>query len=437
MGKTIKIGLLGAGTVGSGVLQVLAENAREVAMKTGAPVEVKTVLVRDAGKPRPELGDVRLTDRVEDILEDKEIDIVVELMGGLHPAREYMLAAMEAKKHVVTANKDVIAQFGTDMFDTAAREGVGFLFEASVGGGIPIIRPIMESLTANRITEVMGIVNGTTNYMLTQMTERGEDYATALREAQEKGYAEANPAADVEGMDAARKAAILASLAFNTRVPLQAVSVEGITKITPEDIDYARQLGYVIKLLAIAKDSPENGVDVRVHPAFLLKDHPLASVEGVFNAIFIKGNAIGEAMFYGRGAGSRPTASAVIADIISLGRGIVSGTARDTDAPAFVPKKLCPVEETFSAYYIRLLVEDRPGVLGMIATAFGDSGVSLNSVIQTRKVGELAELVAITHHVKHRLIMDAEKALTALPAVNRIAGVIRVEAPRTAERMKA
>lgn len=433
MEKPIKIGLLGAGTVGSGVLQVLRENAKEISLKAGAPVEIKSVLVRDAKKARPYMGGLIVTDKIEDILEDSEIKIVVELMGGLHPAREYMLAAMEAGKHVVTANKDVIAQFGADMFDQAKKQQVGFLFEASVGGGIPIIRPIMESLTANRITEVMGIVNGTTNYMLTKMTELGESYQSVLKEAQEKGYAEANPAADVEGLDAARKAAILASLAFNTRVTLQSVAVEGITEITPEDIDYARQLGYVIKLLAIAKDSPEKGVDVRVHPAFLPKEHPLASVSDVFNAIFIKGNAIGEAMFYGRGAGSRPTASAVIADIVSLARGIVSGEVHEIGVQVLEQKQLCPIEETVSAYYVRLLVADMPGVLGAIATAFGEEGVSLNSVIQTRKVGDLAEIVAITHHVKHRRIERAKRTLASMPVVTRISSVIRVETPPTSE----
>ncbi len=433
MKKPIMIGLLGAGTVGSGVLQVLQENEREVALKAGVPVKVKAVLVRDATKLRPNMKDLFVTDKIEDILEDEEIQIVVELMGGLHPAREYMLAAMEAGKHVVTANKDVIAQFGADMFEMAERQKAGFLFEASVGGGIPIIRSIMECLTANRITEVIGIVNGTTNYMLTKMTEFGEDYQAVLAEAQSKGYAEANPAADVEGLDAARKAAILASLAFNTRVTLQAVSVEGITKITPEDIDYAKQLGYVIKLLAIAKDSPEKGVDVRVHPTFLPKDHPLASVNDVFNAIFVKGNAIGEAMFYGRGAGSRPTASAVIADIVSLARGIVHGEVREVGFQTFGEKRLCPVEETVSAYYVRLLVADMPGVLGAIATAFGDEGVSLNSVIQTRKVGDLAEIVAITHHVKHRRIERAQRTLSELPVVTKISSVIRVETPPTKE----
>lgn len=433
MEKPIKIGLLGAGTVGSGVLQVLRENAKEISLKAGAPVEIKSVLVRDAKKARPYMDGLIVTDKIEDILEDSEIKIVVELMGGLHPAREYMLAAMEVGKHVVTANKDVIAQFGADMFDQAKKQKVGFLFEASVGGGIPIIRPIMESLTANRITEVMGIVNGTTNYMLTKMTELGESYQSVLKEAQEKGYAEANPAADVEGLDAARKAAILASLAFNTRVTLQSVAVEGITEITPEDIDYARQLGYVIKLLAIAKDSPEKGVDVRVHPAFLPKEHPLASVSDVFNAIFIKGNAIGEAMFYGRGAGSRPTASAVIADIVSLARGIVSGEVHEIGVQVLEQKQLCPIEETVSAYYVRLLVADMPGVLGAIATAFGEEGVSLNSVIQTRKVGDLAEIVAITHHVKHRRIERAKRTLASMPVVTRISSVIRVETPPTSE----
>lgn len=300
MEKVIQIALLGAGTVGSGVVKVLEMNRRQITERVGAPIQLKTVLVRTLGKARPELASYQVTDKIEDILNDEEIDVVVELMGGIHPAREYMLRAMEAGKSVVTANKDVVAQFGKDMFDMAERQDVDFLFEASVGGGIPIITPLKQCLTANKVTEIMGIVNGTTNYMLTKMTECGSDYNTVLKEAQEKGYAEANPSADVDGLDAARKAAILASLAFNTRVELKDVSVEGITKITPADIDYAKNLGYVIKLLAVGKDSPEHGVDVRVHPVFLPEDHPLASVNGVFNAIFVRGNAIGEAMFMDR-----------------------------------------------------------------------------------------------------------------------------------------
>ncbi len=427
MKQPIKIGLLGSGTVGTGVVRVLQKNAHEIEQKVGAPVEVKTVLVRDIHKMRPYLEGIQLTDDMETILRDDEIGIVVELMGGLHPAREYMLAAMEAGKHVVTANKDVVAQFGRDMFEMAERNQVEFLFEASVGGGIPIVTPLKECLTANRITEVIGIVNGTTNYMLTKMTQCGSDYAAVLREAQEKGYAEADPAADVEGLDAARKAAILASLAFNTRVSLENVSAEGITRITPEDIDYARELGYVVKLLAIARDLGDQGIDVRVHPAFLPVGHPLAAVSDVFNAIYIKGNAIGEAMFYGRGAGALPTASAVIADIVAAARGLVRGNAQGVGCTCFEHKPFCPLEDTISAYYIRLLVADQPGVLGAIATTFGDQGVSLNSVIQTRRVGPQAEIVVVTHQVQYRKILQAEHCLTQLPVVSKISNVIRVE----------
>ena len=326
MQKVVNIGLLGSGTVGSGVIKVLEMNQRQITERVGAQIKLKTVLVRDTGKQRPQLANYQVTADINDIINDPEIDVVVELMGGLHPAREYMLQAMEAGKNVVTANKDVVAQFGKDMFAMAEKHDVDFLFEASVGGGIPIITPLKQSLTANRITEIMGIVNGTTNYMLTKMTEGGSTYDDVLKEAQEKGYAEANPSADVDGLDAARKAAILASLAFNTRVELKDVSVEGITKITPDDIDYAKNLGYVVKLLAVGKDSAENGVDVRVHPVFLPKSHPLASVNGVFNAIYVRGNAIGEAMFYGQGAGSLPTASAVVSDIIDTARDICNDT---------------------------------------------------------------------------------------------------------------
>ena len=431
MEKVIQIALLGAGTVGSGVVKVLEMNRRQITERVGAPIQLKTVLVRTLGKARPELASYQVTDKIEDILNDEEIDVVVELMGGIHPAREYMLRAMEAGKSVVTANKDVVAQFGKYMFDMAERQDVDFLFEASVGGGIPIITPLKQCLTANKVTEIMGIVNGTTNYMLTKMTECGSDYNTVLKEAQEKGYAEANPSADVDGLDAARKAAILASLAFNTRVELKDVSVEGITKITPADIDYAKNLGYVIKLLAVGKDSPEHGVDVRVHPVFLPEDHPLASVNGVFNAIFVRGNAIGEAMFYGQGAGSLPTASAVVSDIIDVSRDILHHTFGRVRCTCYEKKKLCPLKETESSYYVRLLVDDKPGVLGFVATAFGDAGVSLKSVIQTqRNIIEHAEIVAITHMVRHEQMEQALDVLNGLPVVDEIRSVIRVEKER-------
>ncbi len=426
MRAAIKIGLLGFGTVGTGVIRVLKENAHEIAEKVGAQIQVKTVLVRDVNKKRPYMEGLKLTDRIDDILDDPEINLVIELMGGIHPSREYMLKAMAAGKSVVTANKDVVAEHGKDMFAMAEQHDVDFMFEASVGGGIPIITPLKQCLTANKITEIMGIVNGTTNYMLTKMTECGSDYDAVLKEAQDKGYAEANPAADVEGLDAARKAAILASIAFNTRIGLSDVSVEGITKITPADIEYAKELGYVIKLLAIGRDT-EKGVDVRVHPVFLPQTHPLAAVNDVFNAIFIRGNAIGEAMFYGRGAGSLPTASAVVADAIDVARDIVNHTFGRVRCTCYEHKPLCPIEETESSYYVRLLVDDQPGVLGSIAMAFGNQGVSLKSVIQTRRVDDRAEIVAVTHCVAHKKIEQAATVLRGLSVVTEIRSMIRVE----------
>ena len=427
MSKEIKIGLLGFGTVGTGVVRVLKENGTDIAKKAGAAVVVKKVLVRDVSKKRPYLEEAELTDNAADIINDPEIDIIVELMGGLHPAFEYMLDALKNGKHVVTANKDVVAQMGHELLDMAEAKKVDFRFEASVGGGIPIITPLKECLTGNRITEIMGIVNGTTNYMLTQMTEHGSDYASVLKEAQAKGYAEANPAADVEGLDAARKAAILGSIAFNSRICLEQVSVEGITSIEPADINYAKELGYVIKLLAVAKDYGDKGVNVRVHPVFLSKSHPLASVNDVFNAIFIRGNAIGDAMFYGRGAGSLPTASAVTADIVSETRNLVSGTHSMVGCTCYNHRPFCPIEETESSYYVRLHVDDEPGVLGSIATAFGKSGVSLKSVIQTRKVGSHAEIVAVTHVVQHKHLQMAADILNDLDVVDSIRSIIRVE----------
>lgn len=430
MKEAIKIGLLGSGTVGSGVVRVLRENVEEITARVGTRLVLAKVLVRDKSKPRPYLGDVELTDRVEDILEDEEISVVVEVMGGLHPAKEYMLRAMEAGKSVVTANKDVVAQFGHELFDMAEKHDVDFRFEASVGGGIPIILPLKECLTANRISEVLGIVNGTTNYMLTKMSDEGMSYDDVLKEAQEKGYAEANPSADVDGLDAARKAAILSSIAFNTRISLDDVSVEGITKITPEDISYAKNLGYTVKLLAIGKET-EDGINVRVHPVFLPKEHPLASVNGVYNAIFVRGNAIGEAMFYGPGAGSLPTASAVVADIIDVSRDIVTHSFGRLNCTCYRKKVLCPLEKTQSSYYVRLLVEDKPGVLGAIATAFGNADVSLQSVIQTqRDKDEHAEIVAITHCVTHANILAALGVLRALPVVSEVRNLIRVENDR-------
>jgi len=424
--NTIKIALLGAGTVGSGVVRTLAMNAETITGRSSARIEIKTILVRDAKKYRPELDGIVLTDNFDEILRDDEISVVVEVMGGITPARDYMLQAMAAGKHVVTANKDVIAQRLSELYAAADANNVDFLYEASVGGGIPIIKPLKECLTANKITEIMGVVNGTTNYMLTKMTEKHVSYDAVLRRAQEKGYAEANPSADVDGLDAARKAAILASLAFDTVIGFKDVSVEGISHITEDDIEYGLNLGYVIKLLAVGRDT-EEGIDVRVHPVFLPKTHPLASVNGVFNAIFVRGNVIGDAMFYGRGAGALPTASAVVADIIEIARDIVSDTTGRMSYKVGEKKKLCPVEKTQSSYYLRLVVADEPGVLGEIATTFGRAGVSLKSVIQARWTEEGdAEIVAVTHVVTHAAASAAVDALEALPVVREVRSLIRV-----------
>ena len=428
--QKMKIALLGAGTVGSGVVDVLRKNFHEISQKANCEIEISKILVRNLNRPRQNLEGIELVDRFEKILEDPEIKIVVEVIGGIHPALDYMLESMKHGKSVVTANKDAIAEHGKDLFETAEKYQVDFLFEASVGGGIPIIMPLKECLTANRITEILGIVNGTTNYMLTKMSESHADYDSVLKEAQAKGFAESDPSADVDGLDAARKAAILSSIAFNSRIQLQDVHVEGISKIKLDDIEYAKSLGYVIKLLAVGKET-DRGIDVRVHPTFISKDHPLASVNGVFNAIYIRGNAIGEVMFFGPGAGSLPTASAVVADIIEAAHGKLNGTFGRVKCTCYDQKPHCPIEETRSSYYVRLLVDDKPGVLGKVATAFGDENVSLRSVVQTKCHASPdhshAEIVAITHEVKHRKIIAALERLKNLDSIDEIQSVIRVD----------
>ena len=425
MDKIVQIGLLGFGTVGTGVVRVLTDNSQLIAQRAGTAIAIKKILVRDLTKKRALSTAAEMTTDPAAVLGDPEIDIVVELLGGEEPARTLMLEALNRGKHVVTANKDVMAKYGRELFEAAEKNNVNLLFEASVGGGIPIIRPLKRCLAANRISEVMGIVNGTTNYMLDKMTAEGMDFATVLAEAQAKGYAEADPTADVGGLDAARKIAILASIAFGTRVRLDDVSAEGITKIEPEDIDYGRELGYVIKLLAIAQET-EKGVNARVHPAFIPTTHPLAAVRDAFNAIFIHGDAVGDTMFYGRGAGSLPTASAVCADIMEAARDIVHNSSNRILCTCFEEKRISPISETESPYYIRLLAEDKPGVMAAIAGAVGAQQVSLNSVIQKRRVGTRAEIVLITYKVKDADLQLAVQTLSGLSVVNKVSTVIRV-----------
>ncbi|WP_338832726.1 Homoserine dehydrogenase [Moorella humiferrea] len=427
MSGPVNIGLLGLGTVGSGVVRLLQQNGALITQKLGRPLKISRVLVRERNRPRQvEVDPALLTTDADGIINDPDIHIIVEVMGGTDAAREYILKAMERGKSVVTANKDLLALYGKELFDAAASNGVDLFFEASVGGGIPIIRPLKECLAGNKIRQVMGIVNGTTNYILTKMSREGRDFQEVLREAQDLGYAEADPAADIEGDDAARKMAILASIAFNTRVTYSDVYREGISRITAQDISYAADLGYVIKLLGIARED-EEGIEVRVHPALLPGNHPLASVNDVFNAIFIEGDAVGEAMFYGRGAGSMPTASAVVGDIIEAARNLNYQTRGRITCTCFYDKPIKPVGTINTKYYLRLLVVDRPGVLAAIAGVFGDREVSLASVIQERMLGELAELVLITHRVREQNLQDALKVLAGLPVVKEIACVVRVE----------
>ena len=408
---SVKIGLLGAGTIGGSVIEVLQNNRDIISQRAHTDIEIKNILVLPRELDGLHKRGLPATNNYDEIL---------------NPAKDFILQAMAHGKHVVTANKDVVAQFGHDLFDAAAAHKIDFLFEAAVGGAIPIIMPLKRSLTANRITEILGIVNGTTNYMLTKMSDSGADYDTVLKEAQARGYAERNPEADVEGKDAARKIAILASIAFNSRVKFEDVSVEGITKLTPEDIAYAAELGYVVKLLAVGRDTAQ-GVDVRVNPVLLPKTHPLAAVSGVMNAVFVRGYPIEEAMFFGPGAG-KPTASAVVSDIIEIARGLSRGAAGRFGCTCYHHREICPLAESVSSYYLRLLVDDKPGVLGKIATAFGQVDVSLKSVVQTKaELQEHVELVVITHAVKHKNILEAQAAVNALEVVDKIINVLRVE----------
>ncbi len=425
--RVIKIGLLGLGTVGGGVYRILEQNAELIARKTGVRLEITRILVRDVDRDRGlSLPPGILTDKPGDILDDPTVQIVVEVMGGTGAALDYVRTALKRGKSVITANKDMMAEHGKGLFDLTREGKSDLLFEASVAGGIPIIRVLKQCLAADRIETVMGILNGTTNYMLTRMTAEGTDFQTVLQEAQTLGYAEADSTNDVEGYDAARKTAILASIAFNTRICFPAVYVEGISRITAEDITYATELGYVIKLLGIAKDTPE-GIEIRTHPALLPRQHPLAAVNDVFNAIFVRGEAVGETMFYGRGAGALPTASAVVADIMDAARNIVHRVPGIISCTCFEERPLKEMGRVRCKNYLRLRVVDRPGVLAQIARVFGDHQVSLAAVTQKHSEGTKAELVLVTHEVAEQNLRDALAGLTELDVVEDICNVIRVE----------
>ena len=427
--KKVKIALLGLGNVGRGVWMIVNSNKEEIMKRCGYEVEVAKVLVRDKNKPRGvEIPNELVTTDFNDILEDDSIKIVVEVMGGLEPAREYMLQCMNKKKHIVTANKMLLATGGDELFEKADEMGIMFSYEASVAGGIPIIKGIDESLTANKIETLYGIVNGTTNYILSKMELEGADFDDVLKEAQEKGYAEADPTSDIEGYDAQYKLAILASLAFGSKIDVKNVYREGITKIEAVDMKYAREFKMGIKLLAIAKEV--NGkVELRVHPTMIPKKHPLSNVYDSYNAVFIKGNAVGDLMFYGRGAGDLPTGSAVVSDIVSIVRNNV-----DTENPNPVVKnnlwkrEILDMGDIKSKFYIRATVLDESGVLGEITAILGKHNVSIRSVIQKgdEEDGQVT-IVLVTHRTTESQIDKAVKEITELKSVNKIDNIIRIE----------
>ena len=425
MSRKIYAAILGAGTVGTGVYKLCQSMKDDVISKTGAELVVKKVLVRNLDKDRDPIDRELLTDNWKDIIEDKDIEIVIELMGGTTPAKQYILEALEAGKQVVTANKDLLAEHGEEVMGMADKMHADLQFEAAVAGAIPIIRPLKQSMAGNNITEIIGIVNGTTNYILTKMTESGMNYKDALAKATELGYAEADPTADVEGYDAGRKMAIMSSIAFNSRVTFNQVYTEGITKITAEDIKYAKEFGYVIKLLGLARNTPD-GIEVKVHPMLIDENHPLATVRDSFNAVFVHGEASDDTMFMGRGAGQMPTASAVMGDIIDVCRNIVHGSCGKIGCSCYKELPVKDISETKSKFFLRIEALDKQGVLANIASVLGNNDVSIAQVVQKSRKDGVAELVIITDEVKELYFTDALNILKRLSIVNSISSLIRV-----------
>ena len=422
--QTIKIGLLGLGTVGSGVYKIIERQKEEMVKKTGARLEIAGILVHNLNKVRDGVDTSLLTDRWEDIINNDEISIVIEVMGGIEPAKTMILEALNSGKNVVTANKDLVAEYGRELLDAAENNGVDFLFEAAVAGGIPIIRPLKQCLAANEMDEVIGIVNGTTKYILTKMFEEGMDFDEALEKATELGYAEADPTADIEGLDAGRKVAIMASIAFHSRVTFSDVYTEGITKISARDINYAKEFGNVIKLLGVAHNT-EDGIEVSVHPMMIPQEHPLASVRDSFNAVFVHGDAVDDVMFYGRGAGEFPTASAIMGDVIDVVRDIQYHCTGRISCTCYRETKVKEFREVKNKFFLRMQVDNKPGVLAAIASVFGVHQVSISKVIQKIITDGVAELVIVTEAVKEYHMEDALEHLKDMETTREISSVIR------------
>ena len=424
--KSLNIAILGAGNVGAQVIRLLQQNQADLSARAGGQLNLAKVLVRDAKKKRD--ANVSYTDDADSILNDSNIDLVVELMGQIEPARTYIKRALSAGKSVVTANKALLAKHGAELFALADEKNVDLYYEAAVAGAIPILRPLRESLVGDHVTKVMGIVNGTTNYILTKMSETGENFASALKSAQQLGFAEADPSADVEGKDAAAKAAILAGLAFHTRVTDEDVYCEGISKISDVDIKVANALGLTIKLLAIAQinnGDNKKSISVRVHPTLISQKHPLAAVREAFNAVFVEAESAGQMMFYGKGAGGEPTASAVLGDVVAVARHRFSGGIGPKESD-YADLKIESISQSLTRYLIRLNVADKPGVLAAVAQEFSKHNVSIQTVRQYG-AGTNAELTIMTHVGKESDLSATVKDLAKLPVVDDVASVIRVE----------
>lgn len=425
--KTVKIALLGFGTVSQGTFNLLQDNVNLISNRSGVTIEISKIFVRNPDKytniTLPSTA--QYVTNIDDVLNDESIAIVVELMGGTTFAKDCVEAALKHGKSVVTANKDLLAEAGPYLFDLAYKNHVDLRFEASVLGGIPIIRTLYDSLGGNRITELVGIMNGTTNFILSKMTDEGLSYGDVLKEAQDLGYAEADPTADVEGLDAARKLAILASISFNRRIFFEDVTVEGITKIDTEDISFGKEFGYNIKLIGIAKESSK-GLSLNVYPAFVPLTHPLASVRGSYNAIYIKGNGIDDAMFYGRGAGSLPTGSSVVSDIMEVAKNVAFESTGRFKPFYFDQKNIYSPGKIQSSYYMRLAVDNKTGVLAKIATKLAEQKISVLSIVQRNKDPETAVLAIVTSKCPHSYILNLIDSFNSLRSVKDVCSVIRI-----------
>ena len=423
--KTLKVGMLGCGVVGSQIARLLVENKSDLTSRAGANLELVKVAVKNINTKREGISSNLLTDDAKSVVNDPEIDLIIEVIGGISPAKELILAAIKNGKSVVTANKALLAQAGAELYTAADNANVDLYYEAAVAGAIPILRPLRESLVGDQVHRIMGIVNGTTNYILTKMDESGTAFDDALKQAQQLGFAEADPTADIEAIDAASKAAILAGLAFHSRVSDTDVYREGVTKITATDVKVAKAMDMVIKLLAIAELTPEGEISVRVHPALISRNHPLASVRESFNAVFVEAKSAGQLMFYGKGAGGEPTASAILGDLVAVARHKVSGGIGPKESD-YADLKIAKIGQTKTRYLIRLNVADKPGVLESVAHVFASHGVSIQTVRQTG-AGDKAELIVMTHSSTESALSETVKDLSKLPAVTDVASVLRVE----------